>query len=70
MFKITKEFKYAVVFILVIFLGCNASLSLVVDIADTFNGFMALPNLIALLALSKVIEKETKNYFSKVKKIK
>jgi len=33
------------------------------DIADTLNGLMAIPNLIALLALSGVVAAETKKYF-------
>ncbi|MFQ7738992.1 MAG: alanine:cation symporter family protein [Emergencia timonensis] len=33
--------------------------------ADIFNGLMAIPNLIALVALSGVVAKETKEYFEK-----
>ncbi len=58
---------YKLVFILIIFLGCNASLSLVVDISDTFNGFMALPNLIAITLLSGQVIEMTKEYIAKVK---
>ena len=43
-------------------LGTVASLDLVWSAADTFNGLMAIPNLIALLLLSKVILKETKDF--------
>ena len=32
------------------------------SIAETFNGLMAIPNLIAVLLLSPVIVKETKKY--------
>lgn len=39
-------------------------------IADIFNGLMALPNLVALIALSGVIAKETKQYFSKDKELR
>jgi AGCS family alanine or glycine:cation symporter len=39
-------------------------LSVVWDLADTFNGLMAIPNFIALFALSGVVAKETKKYFS------
>ena len=55
------------IFIAVIFLGCNASLDLVVDISDTFNGFMALPNLIAVTLLSSQVVKMTKDYIARVK---
>lgn len=54
---------YKVVFILVIVLGAVASLDVVWDIADTFNGLMAIPNFIALFALSGVVAKLTKEYF-------
>ena len=36
-------------------------------IADIFNGLMALPNMIALFALSGVVVKETKQFFEKHK---
>ena len=58
---------YKIIFIIVIFIGCNASLKLVVDISDTFNGFMALPNLIAITLLSGEVIKMTKNYLARVK---
>ncbi|WP_263641347.1 alanine:cation symporter family protein [Streptococcus sp. LPB0220] len=46
-------------------LGGFLKLYLVWVIADIVNGLMALPNLIALLALSPVIIKESKRYFKK-----
>ena len=58
---------YKIIFILIIFIGCNASLQLVVDISDTFNGFMALPNLIAITLLSKQVVEMTKEYIARVK---
>ena len=36
------------------------------NIADIFNALMALPNLVALLALSKVVVKETKTFTKKL----
>ena len=39
-------------------------LDLVWTIADTFNGFMAVPNLVALLGLSGVVVRLTKEYFA------
>lgn len=41
------------------------TISAVWTIADIFNGLMALPNLIAIVALSGVIASETKKYFNK-----
>ena len=40
------------------------------DIADTLNGMMAIPNLVALILLSGVVAKETKAYFAALKKKK
>lgn len=59
---------YKLVFIVVIVLGSIASLDVVWDIADTLNGLMAIPNFIALFALSGVVAKLTKEHFAKVKK--
>lgn len=58
---------YQVIFILLVVVGATLKLDLVWDIADTLNGFMAIPNLIALLGLSGVVIKLTKNYFDKEK---
>ncbi len=58
---------YKLIFILVIFVGCSISLKLVVDISDTFNGFMALPNLIAITLLSKEVIQMTKDYLQRKK---
>ena len=58
---------YQALFILVIVIGATLELELVWNIADTLNGFMAIPNLIALLGLSGVVVKLTKNYFDKEK---
>ncbi|MDD2970970.1 MAG: sodium:alanine symporter family protein [Lachnospiraceae bacterium] len=58
---------YKVIFICVIYLGCVASLNLVWDIADTLNGFMAVPNLIAITLLSDEVIAMTREYIAKVK---
>ena len=54
---------YQVIFVLVVVIGCVAPIDVVWDIADTFNGLMAIPNFIALFALSGVVAKLTKEYF-------
>lgn len=56
---------YRLIFILMVALGGYLKLELVWVVADIVNGLMAIPNLIALLALSPVIVMETKNYFNK-----
>ncbi|MBQ6364943.1 MAG: sodium:alanine symporter family protein [Oscillospiraceae bacterium] len=56
---------YKVIFALVCIVGAVGSGALMWDIADTLNGLMAIPNLIALLMLSGVVTKLTKDYFAK-----
>ena len=58
---------YKVVYVLFCIVGATGSGTLMWDIADTLNGLMAIPNLIALLALSGVVAKITKDYFDKDK---
>ena len=53
---------YKVVFVLFIFVGATMNLTLAWDISDTFNGLMAIPNLIGVLALFPLVYKITKNY--------
>ena len=57
---------YQIIFIIVIFVGATMKLDLAWAIADTLNGLMAIPNLIALVALSGVVVKETKRHFSEL----
>ena len=56
---------YQVIFIVMIVVGATTSLDIVWDVADTFNGLMAIPNFIALFGLSGVVTKQTKEYFAK-----
>ena len=55
---------FQVIFILVVVVGCVSPLEFVWDVADTFNGLMAIPNFIGLFALSGVVAMETKKFFS------
>jgi len=55
---------FQVIFIVVVVVGCVSPLEFVWDVADTFNGLMAIPNFIGLFALSGVVAMETRNYFS------
>lgn len=60
---------YKVIFVCFIVVGATVNLGLAWDIADTLNGLMAIPNLIAVLALSGTVVKITKNYTDrKIKK--
>lgn len=57
---------YRWVYILCVFIGPFMTVSAVWTIADIFNGLMAVPNLIAMIALSGVVAAETKQYLKKV----
>ena len=56
---------YRWIYILTVFIGPYMTVSAVWTIADIFNGLMALPNMIALFALSGVVVKETKSFFER-----
>ena len=56
---------YRWLYILAVFIGPFMTVSAVWTIADIFNGLMAIPNLIALLALNGVVVAETKSYFKR-----
>lgn len=60
--KVIKPFM--VVYALVAILGATANLGLMWNIAETFNGLMAIPNLIALFLLSGTVVRLTKEYFA------
>lgn len=66
LFKTDKIIKpFFVVYSFVAILGATLDLGLLWGIADTFNGLMSIPNLIALLLLSGTVADLTKQYFSK-----
>lgn len=58
---------YRVLFIAVVMVGAMMKLEFVWNFSDLMNGMMAIPNLIALLMLSKVISSESKRYFNSLK---
>ena len=58
---------FFVVYSFVSILGATMDLGLMWSIADTFNGLMSIPNLIALLLLSGTVTQLTKEYFEKEK---
>lgn len=61
---------YRVFYVVGVFFGCVWSLEVVWGVADSFNGLMAIPNLLGVLLLSGVVLKETKRFFSQVEKDK
>ena len=56
---------YRVIYVATVMFGTVLSMDMVWAAADTFNGLMAVPNLIALLLLSKVIVQETRDFKAK-----
>lgn len=64
--KVVKAYRW--IYILAIFIGPFMTVSAVWTIADIFNGLMAIPNLVALVALSGVVVAETKIYLERMKK--
>jgi AGCS family alanine or glycine:cation symporter len=62
--KAVKPYRY--IWVLFVGIGAVAKLNFVWSLSDTFNGLMAVPNLVGLLALSPVIVRETKNFFAAV----
>ena len=57
---------YRTIFVLFIFVGSTMELQLAWDLSDTFNGLMAIPNLIGVLACSGTVFAVTKNYVDRV----
>ena len=63
--KAVKVYRW--LYIAAVFIGPYMTVAAVWTIADIFNGLMALPNMVALIALSGVVAKETKDYFARLK---
>ena len=58
---------FKIIYIALIAVSSTIKSDLVWAIDDTFNGLMAVPNLICLIALSGLVVKVTKNYFERKK---
>lgn len=59
---------YRWLYVAAVFIGPYLTVEAVWNLADIFNGLMALPNVIALIALSEVVASETKDYLTRLKK--
>ncbi|WP_422660961.1 alanine/glycine:cation symporter family protein [Paenibacillus sp. EC2-1] len=68
LFGVKSILPYRIVFVLLVGVGAFIKLQAVWVLADIVNGLMALPNLIALLALSGVVVAETRLYLKHLKK--
>ena len=66
--SVVKGYRW--LYIAAVFIGPYMTVAAVWNIADVFNALMAFPNLIALLALSGVVTRESKDYFNRLKKMK
>ncbi|RKZ95423.1 MAG: sodium:alanine symporter family protein [Gammaproteobacteria bacterium] len=64
LFGIRSIIPFRILWIVAVPIGATANLSFIWLVADTLNALMALPNLIALLLLSPVVFKLTRNYFT------
>lgn len=58
---------YRWLYIIAVFIGPYMTVEAVWTIADIFNGLMALPNMIAIFALSGIVARETKDFFERRK---
>lgn len=56
---------YKAIFVVFILAGATMKMDLAWDLSDTFNGLMAIPNLIGVITLSPIVYKITKNYVSR-----
>ena len=63
LFGIKASKVYQFIFIAIVIVGCVSPIEAVWNLADTFNGLMAIPNFIALFALSPVLFKLVKDFF-------
>lgn len=57
---------YKYIYVAVILLGCTLNVDLIIDLCDTFNGLMAIPNLIGVLGLSGTVLAILDNYKRRV----
>ena len=64
LFGLKAVMPFRILFVISVGVGAVAKLDLVWSLSDTFNGLMAVPNLVGLLLLSPVIVKETRKYFA------
>lgn len=61
---------YRLAFIVFVFVGAIGGLEIVWDISDTFNGLMAIPNLISVLLLSGVVVTMVKDFFNDPERVR
>ena len=62
LFGTKSTLAYKIVFIAMVAVSATIDVSLAIDLSDTFNGLMAIPNLIGVVCLSGLVVRITKNY--------
>ena len=62
LFGTKSTLAYKILFISMVVISATINVSLAIDLSDTFNGLMAIPNLIGVVCLSTLVVKITKNY--------
>ena len=58
---------YRWIYVAAVFIGPYLTVEAVWNLADIFNGLMALPNVTALIGLSGVVSSETRDYLSRLR---
>ncbi len=66
LFGLRAVFPYRVVFCFMLIVGASIKIDLVWNLCDIMNGFMVIPNLIALIFLSGVVAGELRNYLPRI----
>ncbi|MGX8699307.1 MAG: alanine/glycine:cation symporter family protein [bacterium] len=66
LFGTKSTMVYKVLFLAMILVSASMDASLAIDVSDTFNGLMAIPNLIGVICLSGLVVRITKNYAARV----
>lgn len=65
--KKSTTMTFRILYIAAVFIGPYLTVEAVWNIANIFNGLMALPNIVALICLSGVVAAETKDYLERLK---
>jgi AGCS family alanine or glycine:cation symporter len=68
LFGAKTTYIFRIIHVCTVIFGAVLTSSLAWDISDTFNGLMMIPNLIAVIVLSPLVVKITKNYLRRTKK--
>ena len=62
LFGTRSTLAYKILFISMVVISATINVSLAIDLSDTFNGLMAIPNLIGVICLSGLVVRITNNY--------